>query len=82
MAALTYEVRAACVDARRLRHQAAELKLKAHGNVARSRTRLCEAQIEADRARVYLVELLPSPSSDLRWTRSYEMLDETLVPLP
>jgi hypothetical protein len=78
---LSCEAQAARGDARRLRHEAEELKLKARGNVARSRKRLGRAQVETDRARANREEPLPSPWSELRWTRAYETLDQTLVPL-
>jgi len=68
MAEVTIEAQAARIDARRLRQQARELKLKAH--------------FEADRARANRLESRPSPWSELRWTQTYETLEQTLVPLP
>ena len=82
MAALTAEARAARVYAQRLRRHSKELKLKVHGNVARSRMRLEKAQVEAERARMNRDEPLPSPWSELSWTQRYGPLEQTLVPLP
>jgi len=82
VAAVTFEARVARRDARRLRQQAAELKLKARGSVSRSQRRVGRALFEADRARANRLESRPSPWSELRWTQTYETLEQTLVPLP
>jgi len=79
---VTIEAQAARIDARRLRQQARELKLKARGNVSRSQKRVGRAHFEADRARANRLESRPSPWSELRWTQTYETLEQTLVPLP
>jgi hypothetical protein len=82
VASLSAEARAARGDAQRLRSEAQGLKLATRGNLARSRERLGKAQLEASRARAIRVEPLPSPWSELEWTRSCETLERTLVPLP
>jgi len=82
VAPLSYEARAARVDATRLRSEAQELKLIMRGNLACSRKQLGKAQRETDRAQARRVEPLPSPWSELRWTPPYETLELTLVPLP
>ncbi|HEU5244220.1 MAG TPA: hypothetical protein VFU33_07460 [Gaiellaceae bacterium] len=82
MAALTHEAYAARVDATRLRRETHELKLVVRGNLARSREGLGRAQVAASKSRAWLLEPLPSPWSELRWTRSLETLEKTLVPLP
>ena len=82
MATLTAEAQVARKDAARLRRETRELKRVVRGNLARSRQRLGKAHVEAERSRACLVEPLPSPWSELRWTRSLETLEKTLVPLP
>jgi hypothetical protein len=82
MATLSSEAHAARVDAKRLRNETHELKLVVRGNLARSRKRLNRAMVETERSRACLLEPLPSPWSELRWTRSLETLEKTLVPLP
>jgi hypothetical protein len=82
VAALTAEAYAARLDALRLRTEARELKLAVRGNLRCSRERLGKAQVEAGRARARRDDTLPSPWSELRWTRNYETLEQTLVPLP
>jgi hypothetical protein len=82
VAALTSEAAAARVDATRLRRKTRELKRSVRVNLARSRERLDKAQVEANRAQACCGEPLPSPWSELRWNRSLETLEKTLVPLP
>jgi hypothetical protein len=82
LAALNTSAQRARLDAQHLRAQAQVLKLRVRRNVARSRERLGQAQVETDRARAKRVEPLPSPWSELRWAQSYDTLDRTLVPLP
>jgi hypothetical protein len=79
---LTTEALAARADATRLRMETRELKLVVRGNLARSRKRLDRAVVEANRAQAWRDVPLPSPWSDLRWTRSLDALEKTLVPLP
>lgn len=81
MASLSVAARAARVDARRIRSESRSLKLRVHGNLARTHERLGRAELEASKARARRVEPLPSPWSELRWIRTYETLDRTLVPL-
>jgi hypothetical protein len=59
-----------------------ELTLSVRCNLACSRERLDRALVEATRAETCRTEPLPSPWSELRWNRSLETLEKTLVPLP
>ena len=81
MASLSVTARAARVDARRIRSESSSLKLRVRGNLNRAHERLGKAELEASRVRARRVEPLPSPWSELRWTRTCESLDRTLVPL-
>jgi hypothetical protein len=81
VASLSVTARAARVDARRIQSESKSLKLRVRGNLARSRARLGEAELQASKARARRLEPLPSPWSELRWVRTYETLDRTLVPL-
>jgi hypothetical protein len=82
VAPLKSGARAARANAARLRSEAEGLKLAVRGSLACSRERLETAQSAADDARAKRDEPLPSPWSELRWTQSYETLEQTLVPLP
>jgi hypothetical protein len=81
VASLSVTARAARVDARRTRRESRSLKLRVRGNLNRAHERLGQAKREASKARARRGEPLPSPWSELRWTRTYESLDRTLVPL-
>ena len=81
MASLSVTARSARVDARSIRSESKSLKLRMRRNLARSRARLGAAELEASKARAWRLEPLPSPWSELRWIRTYETLDRTLVPL-
>ena len=82
MASLTDAALAARVDATRLRSEAQSLKLALRGNLVCSRERLGRAHLEASRTRARRDEPQPSPWSELRWTQTYESLEQTLVALP
>lgn len=81
MAELSSEALAARVAARRVRGEAAEVRLHVRSNLALSRERRRRAHVQLERARAQRDEPLPSPWSELRWRHTYEPLELTLVPL-
>jgi hypothetical protein len=78
---LTAEAQEVRGDAKRLRQETEDLKLRVRGNLALSRERLGSARLQADRAWANRVESRPSPWSELQWTQTYEALEQTLVPV-
>lgn len=81
MAELNSPARSARLDARRLRRETAEVRLRVRDNLACSRERLQRAQVEMNRTQTRRDEPLPSPWSELRWTHAYGPLELTLVPV-
>ena len=81
MAEVTAAALEARCDAALLRIETEELKLSVRGNLARSRQRLCKAQLETDRARARRAARCASPWSELHWLIEDESLERTLLPV-